>query len=163
MRQLGWMLLGLAVMLTAGCGFHLRGTASLPQSIDTLFIQGIDLLDSRGSALKEGLENNGVKVASKYKAGQAVMTIVDNIQERRVLSVGSDAKVSEYELYGALRFTVSDGDGKSLLAAQVVEARRDYQFDQEQVLSADEEEILLREQIDQQLVQAVLRRLSALK
>ncbi len=163
MRQLGWMLLGLALVVMAGCGFHLRGAADLPDSIKTLFIQGVDLSQTRGRALKEGLENNGVTVVSQYQAGQAVMTITENIQERRVLSVGSDAKVSEYELYSALRFSLTDGQGKALLADQLVESQRDYQFDQTQVLSADEEERLLREQMDQQLVQSVLRRLSALK
>ncbi len=163
MRQTGWIILGLGLIFTSGCGFHLRGAADLPDSIKTLFIQGIDLYQTRGRALKTGLENNGVTVMSQYKAGHAVMTVTENVQERRVLSVGADAKVSEYELYGAMRFSISDGQGKALLSQQLVESQRDYQFDQNQVLSADEEERLLREQMDQQLVQAVLRRLSALK
>lgn len=163
MRRIGWIMLGLVLTFTSGCGFHLRGAADLPDSIKTLFIQGIDLYQTRGRALKIGLENNGVTVMSQYKAGHAVMTVTENVQERRVLSVGADAKVSEYELYGAMRFSISDGQGKALLSQQLVESQRDYQFDQAQVLSADEEERLLREQMDQQLVQAVLRRLSALK
>lgn len=163
MRRIGLIVLGLVLVVTAGCGFHLRGEADLPDSIKTLFIQGVDLYQGRGRALKEGLENNSVTVMSEYNAGHAVMTITENIQERRVLSVGGDAKVSEYELYGAMRFSISDGQGKALISQQLVESRRDYQFDQTQVLSADEEERLLREQMDQQLVQAVLRRLSALK
>jgi LPS-assembly lipoprotein len=42
------------------------------------------------------------------------------------------------------------------------EARRDYQFDPQQMLGRDAEEELLRQEMYEQLSQAILRRLSAL-
>ena len=53
--------------------------------------------------------------------------------------------------------------GQALTEPQQVQAIRDYQFDQDQVLGKDEEENVLREQVNQQLVQSILRRLSVLK
>ena len=161
-RYLQRLFIGLSLMAVAGCGFHLRGTANIPVSLQIMYVQGVSMQQGLGLELKRGLTRNGVTVINGYQEGRAVLTILSNKFERRVLSVGSDAKVSEYELNGIVTFKVSDGEGKVLSDSQTVEAQRDYQFDQDQVLGKDEEERLLQEQLNQQLVQSILRRLSVL-
>lgn len=162
-RYLFNIIIGFSLLAVAGCGFHLRGTATLADSLKTMHVQGIDLRQGLGLELKRSLIRNDVMVVDDYQQGSAVLTILENKFERRVLSVGSTAKVSEYELYALLKFKVSDGQGQELGETQQVEAQRDYQFDQTQVLGKDEEERLLREELNKQLVQSVLRRLSAIK
>jgi len=163
-RTLSNVLIGFVLIALAGCGFHLRGSAVLPEALKLMYVQGINIDDrGLGRELKQGLTRNGVTVVERYQEGSAVLTILENKVERRVLSVGSDAKVSEYGLHGWVSFKVSDGSGQVISEAQKVEAQRDYQFDQENVLGKGEEERLLREQLNQQLVQSILRRLSALK
>lgn len=162
-RSLSNVFVGFLLIVIAGCGFQLRGAATFPDSLKTMYIQGINLKTGLGLELKRGLTRNGVTVVNHYQSGSAVLTILENKSERRVLSVDRTAKVSEYEIYNSVKFSVSDGQGQELSEAQTVEARRDYQFDQDQVLGKDEEERLLREQLDLQLVQSILRRLSALK
>jgi LPS-assembly lipoprotein len=92
-----------------------------------------------------------------------VLKIIENKFNRRVLSVGSTAKVSEYELYALIRFSVLDAQGKTLAEGQSVEAQRDYQFNEGEVLGRESEEALLRDQLNKELVQSILRRLSAIK
>jgi len=162
-RTLTNVLIGFVLVALAGCGFHLRGSATLPDSLKTMYIQGISLQQDLGLELKRGLTRNDVLVIESYQEGSAVLTVLENKYERRVLSVGSDAKVSEYALHGLLRFKVTDGDGKVMSDSQKVEAQRDYRFNQEQVLASDQEEALLHKELNQQLVQSVLRRLSVLK
>jgi LPS-assembly lipoprotein len=58
---------------------------------------------------------------------------------------------------------VSHDKGNVMVSEQTIEAQRDYQFDQNQVLASDNEERALRDQLNQQLAQSILRRLSALK
>ena len=161
-RYLLNIVVGFTLLAVAGCGFQLRGSANIPASLQTMYVQGVNMQQGLGLELKRGLTRNGVTVLSDYQQDSAVLTILDNKFERRVLSVGSDAKVSEYELHGIVTFKVSDGEGKVLADSQTVEALRDYQFDQNQVLGKDEEERLLKEQLNQQLVQSILRRLSVL-
>lgn len=162
-RSLFNVFMGLLFVAIAGCGFHLRGAANLPDSLKQIYVQGINLKQGLGLTLQRGLKQNGVDVVSDYQKESAVLTILDNRFERRVLSVGSNAKVSEYELYGLLKFKITDGEGKLIVEPQTLEAIRNYQFDQTQVLSSDSEEALLRENLNQQLVQSLLRRLSAVK
>lgn len=155
--------MGLLLVAIAGCGFQLRGVVPLPDSLKVMYVQGINVQQGLGLELKRGLKQNGIQVVDDYEKDSAVLTVLENRFERRVLSVGNNAKVSEYELYSVLRFKVTDGQGKLLVEPQQVEAIRDYQFDQTQVLSSDGEEAILREQLNDQLVQSLLRRLSAVK
>jgi len=162
-RSLSQVMLGFMLMALASCGFHLRGAADIPDFLKTIYVQGVDLNTGLGRELKLGLTRNGVNVVTDYQDDAAVLTVTENSIERRVLSVGSDAKVSEYELFGTAKFTIVDSQGKALAEQQEVHAVRDLQFDQDQVLGKVEEAQLLREQINQQMVQSILRRLSVLK
>ncbi len=162
-RSLSNVFMGLLLVAIAGCGFHLRGVVPLPDSLKIMYVQGINVQQGIGLTLKRGLEQNGVQVVNDYEKDSAVLTVLENKFERRVLSVGNNAKVSEYELYSVLKFKVTDGQGKLLVEPQQLEAIRDYQFDQTQVLSSDGEEAILREQLNEQLVDSLLRRLSAVK
>lgn len=162
-RSLSNVFMGLLLVAIAGCGFQLRGAVPLPDSMKQMYVQGINVQRGLGLELKRGLQQNGIQVVNDYEKDSAVLTVLENKFERRILSVGNNAKVSEYELYSVLKFKVTDGQGKLLLEPQQLEAIRDYQFDQTQVLSSDGEEAILREQLNQQLVQSLLRRLSAVK
>ena len=162
-RTLIQVFLGFVLLTLAGCGFQLRGTATVPEHLKTMYIQGIDLQQDLGRELKRGLQGNDVLVLDSYQQGSAILTVLDNTFERRVLSVGSDAKVSEYDLYRSLTYKITDENGQVLSADQKLIAQRDYQFDQDKVLASEQEEAELRKQLNQQLVQSVLRRLTALK
>ncbi len=164
MRYLPNLLLSFVLLSLVGCGFHLRGSADLASNLKTMYVQGIDLTTGVGRALKTGLTGNGVNVLESYQKGASVLTILNHKVDKRVLSVGGNsAKVSEYELYGVINYKVTDDKGQLIGDEQKVEAFRDYQFDDSQVLAKAEEEKQLREELEQQLVQNVLRRLSTLK
>jgi LPS-assembly lipoprotein len=162
-RSLLNVFIGLILVVIAGCGFQLRGSVPLPDSLKMIYIQGINTQRGIGLELKRSLKQNGIQVVNDYEKGSGLLTILENKYERRVLSVGNNAKVNEYELHGWLQFKVTDDQGKLIVEPFKVEAIRDYQFDQTQVLSSDGEEDFLREQINQQLVDSLLRRLSAVK
>ena len=151
------------LLIIAGCGFHLRGAVNLPESIKTMYVQGLNLQRGVGLTLKRHLISNGIVVVEDYQKGNAVLDILENKYERRVLSVGSSAKVSEYELYGRITFKVTDGSGAVLAEEQSVEAQKDYQFNQDEALGAGEEESVLREELEQRLVRSIMRRLEAIK
>tara|TARA_R110002111_G_scaffold90193_5_gene140519 strand:- start:587 stop:1081 length:495 start_codon:yes stop_codon:yes gene_type:complete len=151
------------LMIMMGCGFHLRGVADLSDNLKTMYIEGLNLQRGMGLDLKRGLVSNGIVVVERAQQHTAVLKIIENKFDRRVLSVGSNAKVSEYELYALIRFSVMDAEGKMLAEIQQVEAQRDYQFDENEVLGREAEEALLRDELNKELVQSMLRRLSAIK
>jgi len=161
-RSLSNVILGLLLVVIAGCGFHLRGSESLPDSLKIMYIQGVNVQQGLGLELKRSLVANDVRIMSYYQTGLAVLTVLDTKFERRVLSVGSDTKVSEYQLYGSLRYKLTDNTNYVIIESESLEAVRDYRFDQNQVLAADQEEAQLRQALNEQLVRSLLRRLSVL-
>lgn len=146
-----------------GCGFHLRGAADLSDSLKTMRIEGIGLQHDIGLYLKRGLISNGINVVDGETNDATVLKILENKFDRRVLSLGSNAKVNEYELHSKITFMVLADDGSVIAEQQQVQAQRDYQFDEDEVLGRESEEALLREKMNKQLVQSVLRRLSFIK
>jgi LPS-assembly lipoprotein len=151
------------LMLLIGCGFHLRGAIDYSDSLKSIYVEGISLQRGIGLYLKRGLKSNGIEVVNTHQQGSAVLKVIEIKDDRRVLSVGSNAKVSEYELYSSISFSLTDSQGKILASSQQVQAQRDFQFNENQVLGRESEEALLHDQLNKELVQGVLRRLSAIK
>ena len=151
------------LMLLIGCGFHLRGAIDYSDSLKSMYVEGISLQRGIGLYLKRGLRSNGIEVVDTYQQGSAVLKVTETKHDRRVLSVGSSAKVSEYELYSSISFSLTDSHGEILAGSQQVQAHRDFQFNENQVLARESEEASLRQHLNKELVQGVLRRLSAIK
>lgn len=163
-RVVSTIVWGVFLLMLAGCGFQLRGEANVPEALKTLYIQGINTQqDTLGLHLKRALVRNGITVVDDYQEGAAIFTVLENRYDRRVLSVGSNAQVREFELDAWVTFKVTDDKGEQLSDVQRVEASRDYQFDRDQILAMDEQERVLREDLNKQMVQSILRRLSAMK
>jgi LPS-assembly lipoprotein len=157
-------ILMLTLLMLAACGFQLRGQTTVSEELKTLYIQGVDTRqDVFGVELKRALTRNGIEVVDDYREGAALFTVLENNFNRHILSVGSDAKVREYELEAQVVFQITDDNGELIGSKQRVEARRDYQFDRTQILAMDEQERVLRQDLNQQMVQSILRRLSVMK
>jgi LPS-assembly lipoprotein len=152
------------LVMLAGCGFQLRGEATVPEALKTMYLQGVNTQqDTFGVQLKRALIRNDIVVLDEYQEGAAIFTVLENKHKKHVLSVSSNAKVREYELDAWVKFRVTDDKGEVLAEEQRVEASRDYQFDRFQILAMDEQERVLLDDLHKQMVQSILRRLSAIK
>ncbi|MGR6035154.1 MAG: LPS-assembly lipoprotein LptE [Candidatus Nitrosoglobus sp.] len=152
-----------SLLLLMGCGFHLRGNVQLSPLLTRTYVQGIPPYSELGVQIKRSLEANGVTVTSEPKNASATLSITYNQIQRQVLSVGgSTAKVQEYALKYVLQFQVTNPKGKILLPSQRIELMREYRFDALSVLSAGDQENLLREAMQKDIVQQILWRLEAL-
>lgn len=153
------LILGLLLMLGA-CGFQLRGTAQLP--FRSLYVDG------GGSALGVDLQRalrygSNVKIAATPGEAQAVLQVLGESREKRILSIGSSGRVSEYVLFYRLSFRLHDGKGKELMPAQLLELKRDISFSDAQVLAKEQEEAMLYRDMQNDAVQQIIRRLNTVK
>nr|MBP6727589.1 hypothetical protein [Thauera sp.] len=69
--------------------------------------------------------------------------------------------VREYQLTQTLRFQLLDKTGKALIAPTSISAAREYTFDDSQVLGKEQEETLLYRDMQNDLLQQLMRRLAA--
>lgn len=151
----------LFVVLTLGaCGFHLRGPAQLP--FETLYVQGGG--NQLGPDLQRYLRSgSNVTVVQTPGEAQAVLDILGEGREKRILSLTGGGRVGEFELYYRLSFRLHDGKGTELMPLQQLELKRTLSFSDVQVLAKEQEEAMLYRDMQGDAVQQVIRRLGALK
>jgi LPS-assembly lipoprotein len=154
------LLLLILVLMLGACGFHLRGSAQLP--FDTIYVQGGG--NQLGPDLQRYLRyGTSVKVVQTQNEAQAVLHILGEGREKRILSLTGGGRVGEFELYYRLSFRLHDGKGAELMPAQQLELKRVLSFSDAQVLAKEQEEALLYREMQNDAVQQIIRRLSVLK
>jgi LPS-assembly lipoprotein len=148
----------LCLLILEGCGFHLRGSRGEFRSIPPVYVQG---QDPAVIELRQFLRVSGAPVVGDATAAQLVVTVLDARRDRRVLSVGSQGRVQEYELRYDLPFYIDDNAGHRLLEQQSVTQTRSYSFDETDVNAKSNEEDYLFRDMQRNAVMQIVRRLPA--
>ena len=158
-RRLLGSALAATVALLSGCGFHLRG----PQALDFATVHiNVPEQSEFGAQLRRLIATTGTtRVEEDAARAEARLQILANDRGREILSLTGAGKVREYQLVQALRFQLLDRAGKALIPPTSLSARREYTFDDSQVLGKEQEEDLLYRDMQNDLVQQLMRRLGA--
>ena len=156
-----WLMLGCVLLSLDGCGFRLRGSSAVALSMPATYVTGTAASAPLLAELNQNLKSAGVVLVDKRENSRAVLIITGEEKGRRVLSVGGAGTVQEYELRYAVTFTVVDHEGKEILPAHTVERLRAVSFNEAQVLAKGSEEELLYRDLRRDVVQGMIRRLSA--
>ena len=151
--------LGAAALLLSGCGFRLRG----PQALDFATVHiSVPEQSEFGAQLRRLVATTGTtRVEEDAAKAEARLQILSNDRGREILSLTGAGKVREYQLVQSLRFQLLDRAGKALIPPTSLTARREYTFDDSQVLGKEQEEALLYRDMQNDLVQQLMRRLGA--
>lgn len=146
----------------AGCGFHLRKEASLPASMQRVHIEIADASSELARGLAKALPRSGAQLVEQAGPGVATLKISSNALNTEVLSVGGNARATEYAMRYHVEFEVNDAAGTALLPRQTIDLSRDFTFDASQALGVSAETDLLREELQRDMVANILRRLQVL-
>lgn len=150
----------LLALLTA-CGFQLRQEVTLPPEFSRLRLEMADTFSPLGRDLGQALQRGGATLLPPGAADAAVLRVpVDHIGSAP-LTVGESGRVQEYQLRYVTEIELLAADGRVVLPRQRIELTRDYTFDTAQALGSPGEEEVVREELQREMVQAILRRLAA--
>jgi LPS-assembly lipoprotein len=142
----------------AACGFQLRSTAELP--FETLFIPGAT--GGIGLDLKRNIQSGSrARVVDDPKLAQAVLQFTEDVREKNILSLSGTGRVREFQLRYRVGFRVHDGKGSEFLPASQIILTRDFTFNDTDVLSKELEETQIYREMQFDMVQQILRRISA--
>jgi LPS-assembly lipoprotein len=156
MRFLAIAVLGLA---TAACGFQLRGQATLP--FETLYV-AIPDISPLGTELKRSIiAGTRTRLVRDPAQAQATLSVTSEERGKSILSFDTGGRVREFQLRYILSFRVHDAKGRDYLPRSKIRLTRDISFNDAQVLSKESEELLLFRDMQSDMVQQILRRLSA--
>ena len=151
-------LLALILVVLAGCGFQLRGTADVPFS--TLFVPSA----ASGIALdlkRHVQAGTNAKVVDDPKQADAIVDFTYETREKEILSLTAAGRVREIRLRYRVGVRVHDGKGRVYVPPTSLELTRDVSFNDAEVLAKEAEEQLLFRDMQADMVQRIMRLLSA--
>ncbi|HMM53404.1 MAG TPA: LPS assembly lipoprotein LptE [Candidatus Desulfobacillus sp.] len=148
----------LAVLLLAACGFQLRGAQPLPFA--SLYVPAETW--EVGALLKRSIRAlGGTELPDAAQEAQAVFTLIGEAREKVILSLSATGRVREYQLRYRVAYKVNDRKGGEYVAPTEIVLVRDISFSDERVLAKEQEEALLYRDMQNDMVQQILRRLAA--
>lgn len=155
------LLSGAGAALLAGCGFQLRKAPDFV--FDSIRVNG-------GSAVANQLRRNlaadgNVRVLGPGDPGevQVILDLPSEQRERVVVGINASGQVREYQLRLRVTFRLSTPQGRELIDDTELLQQRDISFTESAVLAKEAEETLLYRDMQNDIVQQLMRRLSALR
>ncbi len=150
-----------AIVLTlslAGCGFQLRGAASLP--FERLYIEGGQDITVM---LERSIRPSATRVVARPQEAQAILQILSEARDKRILSLDRAGRVSEFELLYRVNYRLRDAAGRDLLLPQQIELRREMTYSDPERLAKEAEEAALYRDMQNDAAQQIVRRLNAVR
>ncbi|HMV22511.1 MAG: hypothetical protein JNK96_03430 [Betaproteobacteria bacterium] len=153
----------LTLVLVAGCGFQLRGSAGASLPYKSLYI-ALPENSEIGLWLARYIKSSGsTQLKANPKDAEAILQQLLDNRSKSILSLNAQGAVREYRLEAKFAFRVIDPTGKVLVAPSEINLTRDLTYNASAVLAKDQEETLLWRDINMDLANQILRQLAIAK
>lgn len=150
-----------ATLALTGCGFHLRRSAALPAAMQQqVYLQvsgGGEFPRSLAAALRAGK----VDVLDTSTRGVATLAVPVAQFSSRLLTTGGFRRVGEYVVGFHVQFTLTDGEGKTVIPVQTIDLSHEFAVDQTQLTAIASETEAIQRSLVREMTDAVMRRLEA--
>jgi LPS-assembly lipoprotein len=156
----------LCAVVLAGCGFHLRGTQSANLPYKTMYIALPETAEVRiwlERYIKASGSTRIIEDDRDAKTAEATFQQIQDSRQKTILSVNAQGRVREYRLQLNYSFRVVNDKNQVLVPPNEISLTRDITFDDSNVLAKDLEEGLLWRDMNNDLVNQIMRRLSIVK
>nr|WP_010131250.1 LPS assembly lipoprotein LptE [Microbulbifer agarilyticus] len=149
----------LAITLSA-CGWHLRGAPKNFPPGSKLYITTQDPRSELADSITRLLQTSGLPLADEPSEADYTLTIHEETETKRTVSVDAKGRASEYELITSAEYSVQDNNtGRDLLTQAKADVYRTLEWDDNEVVSKGEEERLQREEMRRELIGRIIDRL----
>ncbi|MGB0893284.1 MAG: LPS assembly lipoprotein LptE [Parashewanella sp.] len=159
-KRIGFAMMALSILLSAGCGFKLQGSYLIPKALQTVSVNSPDQFSELTRLVRERLRFSNIKIV-KNNAKVPQINLISDSLERSALSLYPTGNVAEYELIYHVKFSVSL-PSKEAQPFEVL-IRRDYLDDPRTASAKSREMQLLVKEMRQQAADKILQNIAALE
>ncbi len=152
------IIITVATLLLAACGFKLQSRAELPVEMQKTRLEIQSPFSQFARRLQTLLEQNGVQVVTGPE-GAAALEVPLNETRKEIQSIGDNVRVREFLIRHTVQFRLLDTNGKEMIPMQTFEQSRVYTFNEQDILAAEREDEFLRNDLADSLARMVVRRL----
>lgn len=156
------LLSGLAVVLAA-CGFALRAPPEF--AFKSVYV-AVSPVSTLGVELRRQLATGNVVLitdAAQQKSAEVVLEILSELREKTVVGVSATGQVREFQLRLRMKFRLRTPQGRELIPETELLLQQSLSFNEAVVLAKEAEEALLYRNMQNDMVQQIMRRMAAVK
>jgi len=153
----------LVLSLLTGCGFHLRGAFSIPESLQTLQILPNQPYDIFQRTLKQFLKSNNITIVDPCitkTTNIPTLTILSQAFAERTLAYGSNGLPNRAVLELKISYQLTNPQGKRLGTNTLVTVERELTLNPNAVLGTDNERTYLQAELYRDAASQLVRQLS---
>jgi LPS-assembly lipoprotein len=149
-----------AALLLAGCGFQLRGAASLP--FETVYVQAPPTSQFATQLKRVVTWGSQTRVVERPADARVSLHILNEAREKQVLSLSGGGRVREYLLRYRISYRLTDNRNvEEYIGVSEIVLQRDFSYNDSEALAKEAEEALLFRDMQNDAVQQLVRRLQA--
>jgi LPS-assembly lipoprotein len=132
-------------------------------AFQTIYING-----SAGSALVQDIRRGiskakDIAIVADPTAAQVVLDVLLDRREKVVVGLNASGEVREFQLRTRFQFRLRTPQGKELIPLVELVQQRDISFTETTALAEEQGEVLLYRDMQQDIVQQLMRRLAAIQ
>lgn len=159
-----WLIAALCIgasLLLAGCGFHLRRSAVVPQVMQQQVYLQVSGGGEFARSLAAALRASKVNVLDSATQGVATLAVPSASFGSRMLTSGSVQRVGEYVVSFSVTFTLTDANGTVVIPPQSLSLSHEFAIDSTQFSAISSETEAVQRSLVREMTDAVMRRLEA--
>lgn len=156
-----WVLINLTWVFLAlsSCGWQLRDTLLLDNSIGAVHVSYSGSQSSLGIELKRALRANNVQLVGSTESAKYQIKIIDITQSRRIGALNTSVRPAQYQIYKTVDYMVLDKQGAQIIPMTSASAESTYNYNESDMLASENEENLLQNNLRAEIVRQIVRRL----